>query len=156
MKARLICEAGKEALRSGRFDQVRVNFANPDMVGHTGDLAATVACCALVDACVGELLEVCSEVSGRFVVTSDHGNADDMVQRAKKTLAPLLENGKPVALTSHTLAPVPVAFGGAGLPEGLRLRDDMPEGGLTNVAATVLNLMGYAAPAHMQPSLLDA
>ena len=124
------------------------------MVGHTGDLAATISCCALVDRCVGELLEVVSEVSGRFLVTSDHGNADDMVQRQKKTLAPILEGGKTVALTSHTLAPVPVMFGGADLPDGLALRDDMPEGGLGNVAATVLNLMGYAAPGHMRPSLL--
>ena len=50
------------------------------MVGHTGDLPATVAACALVDACVAELLEVCNEVKGRFLLTSDHGNADDMVQ----------------------------------------------------------------------------
>ena len=59
------------------------------MVGHTGDLAATISCCALVDRLVGELLATCREVKGRFLVTSDHGNADDMVQRAKKTLAPL-------------------------------------------------------------------
>jgi hypothetical protein len=52
MKAREICEAGKEALRSGKYDQVRINFANPDMVGHTGDLEATKSCCALVDSCV--------------------------------------------------------------------------------------------------------
>ena len=58
MKAREIAEAGKEALRSGRFDQVRINFANPDMVGHTGDMAATVTACAGVDACVKELLDV--------------------------------------------------------------------------------------------------
>ena len=125
------------------------------MVGHTGDLAATISCCTLVDRCVAELLEVVSEVSGRFVVTSDHGNADDMVQRQKKTLAPMMENGKPVPLTSHTLAPVPLAFGGADLPDDLVL-GDMPEAGLANVASTVINLMGYKAPGHMQPSLLAA
>lgn len=124
------------------------------MVGHTGDLAATVSCCSLVDGCVAELLAACDEVGGRWVLTSDHGNADDMVQRQKKTLAPLFADGKPVPLTSHTLAPVPFAFGGAGVPAGLTLREDMPTAGLGNVAATVLNLMGFEAPSHMQPSML--
>lgn len=155
MKAREICEAGKEALRSGKFDQVRINFANPDMVGHTGDLAATVSCCTLIDQCVKELLEVVDEVKGRWIISSDHGNADDMVQREKKTLKPIFAEGKAVPLTSHTLAPVPFAIGGAGLPESVVLRDDLPEAGLSNVAATVLNLMGYEAPSHMQPSMLS-
>ena len=157
MKAREICEAGKEALRSGRFDTVRINFANPDMVGHTGDLAATISCCELVDTCLKELLEVVEEVNGRFLFTSDHGNADDMVQRQKKTLAPLKdENGKPVPLTSHTLAPVPVAIGGVDLPASVKFSDDLPKAGLSNIASTIFNLMGYEAPSHMQPSLLDA
>jgi 2,3-bisphosphoglycerate-independent phosphoglycerate mutase len=157
MKARGICEAGKEALRSGRFDQVRINFANPDMVGHTGDLQATINACALVDTCLGELLQVVDEVNGRWLVTSDHGNADDMVQRQKKTLKPIFDDaGKPIPLTSHTLAPVPLAVGGTGMPAEVVLRDDLPGAGLANVAATVFNLMGYISPAHMQPSLLKA
>lgn len=156
MKAREICEAGKEALRSKKYDQIRLNFANPDMVGHTGDLKATVSACALVDQCVGELIAVADEVKARWMITADHGNADDMVQRQKKTLEPIYEDGKPVPLTSHTLAAVPFAIGGTGLPEGLKLKEDMPEAGLTNVASTVLNLMGYKAPSHMQPSMLDA
>lgn len=155
MKAREICEAGKVALRSGKYDQVRINFANPDMVGHTGDLAATTHCCELVDTCVKELLDVVDEVKGRFLITADHGNADDMVQRAKKTLEPLKdEDGKPVPLTSHTLAPVPVAIGGAGLPDDVHFKEGFEEAGLGNVAATFLNLMGYEAPSHMQPSLI--
>jgi 2,3-bisphosphoglycerate-independent phosphoglycerate mutase len=154
MKAREICEAGKEALRSGKYNQVRINFANPDMVGHTGDLKATVQTCSLVDKCVGELVEVVNQVNGRFLLTSDHGNADDMVQRHKKTLEPIIENGKAVPLTSHTLAPVPLAIGGSGLPEDVKLRDDLPEAGLGNVAATIFNLMGYEAPKHMQPSMI--
>lgn len=157
MKARGICEAGKEALRSGRFDQVRINFANPDMVGHTGDLQATINACALVDTCLGELLQVVDEVNGRWLVTSDHGNADDMVQRQKKTLKPIFDDaGKPIPLTSHTLAPVPLAVGGTGMPAEVVLRDDLPGAGLANVAATVFHLMGYISPAHMQPSLLKA
>lgn len=62
MKAREICEAGKEAMYSKKYDMVRINFANPDMVGHTGDLDATIRACTLVDQCVQELLNVCDEV----------------------------------------------------------------------------------------------
>ena len=154
MKAREITAAGKEALRSGKFDQIRLNFANPDMVGHTGDLNATINCCELVDKCLKELLDVVDEVNGRFLVTADHGNADDMVQRAKKTLEPLFEDGKPVPLTSHTLAPVPIAIGGAGLPNNIKFKDGFEKAGLGNVAATFLNLMGYEAPPHMEETLL--
>jgi 2,3-bisphosphoglycerate-independent phosphoglycerate mutase len=154
MKAREITAAGKEALRSGKFDQIRLNFANPDMVGHTGDLNATISCCELVDKCLKELLDVVDEVNGRFLVTADHGNADDMVQRAKKTLEPLFEDGKPVPLTSHTLAPVPIAIGGAGLPNNIKFKDEFEKAGLGNVAATFLNLMGYEAPSHMEETLL--
>ena len=78
-----------------------------------------------------------------------------MVQRAKKTLEPLKDDdGKPVPLTSHTLAPVPVAIGGAGLPDDVHFKEGFEEAGLGNVAATFLNLMGYEAPSHMQPSLI--
>ena len=155
MKAREITAAGKEALASGKYKMVRINYANPDMVGHTGDLAATKACVELVDACLGELLAAADTVGTRWLVTSDHGNADDMVQRAKKTNAPLLgPDGMPLLLTSHTLAPVPVAVGGAGLPEGVMFRGDLPDAGLANVTATYLNLLGYATPEGYEPSLV--
>jgi 2,3-bisphosphoglycerate-independent phosphoglycerate mutase len=84
MKAREITEAGKEALRCGKYKMVRINYANPDMVGHTGDLAATLRSVETVDACLGQLLEVADQVGARVLVTADHGNADDMVQRNKK------------------------------------------------------------------------
>lgn len=75
---------------------------------------------------------------------------------AKKTnTQPLLgDNGKPLALTSHTLAPVPVAFGGAGC-EGLQFRSDLPSAGLANITATYLTLMGFAAPEKYEPSLIE-
>lgn len=85
MKALEVCEAGKEALLSGLYDQVRINFANPDMVGHTGDLPASVFACTLCDEKVKELLEATEAMGGRWLVTADHGNSDDMVQRHKKT-----------------------------------------------------------------------
>lgn len=153
MKAREICEAGKEALRSGKYKMVRLNFANPDMVGHTGDLEATIKCCAYVDQCVKELLEVCEEVGARWLITSDHGNADDMVQRDKKG-KPLFAEGVALPLTSHTLAPVPVMVGGKGLPNNVVFREDLPKAGLANITATYINLLGYEAPSFYEPSLI--
>ena len=74
------------------------------MVGHTGDLEACVRACALVDSCVKQLLDTVESLGGRWLLTSDHGNADDMVQRAKKTNAPLFDDkGAFLPLTSHTL-----------------------------------------------------
>jgi len=155
MKAREITAAGKEALLSGKYDVVRINYANPDMVGHTGDIKATVAACEECDACVKELLDLVEELGGMFLVTADHGNADDMVQRDKKG-APLKDpaTGELLPLTSHTLAPVPVAIGGPALPADIKFRDDLPNAGLANVTATYINLMGYEAPAEMEPSLI--
>jgi 2,3-bisphosphoglycerate-independent phosphoglycerate mutase len=156
MKASEITAAGIEALRSGKYGMVRINYANPDMVGHTGDLPATREACAHVDACLAELLKVCDEVNGRFLVTSDHGNSDDMVQRNKKTGGPVMDpdTGKPVPLTSHTLAPVPVYIGGAGLPDDVVLQEGLPEAGLANITATYLNLLGLQAPDFYAPSLI--
>jgi 2,3-bisphosphoglycerate-independent phosphoglycerate mutase len=157
MKAPEITAAGIEALRSSKFDVVRVNYANPDMVGHTGDLGATVAACEVVDAQVGALLAEVERMGGVFLITADHGNADDMVQREKKTNKPVKNaDGSLAMLTSHTLAPVPVAIGGPGLPAGVQFRDDLPDAGLANITATFMNLMGYQAPPGMEPSLLAA
>lgn len=75
-----------------------------DMVGHTGDLEAAMSACALVDGCVKELLDTCDKMGGRWLLTADHGNADDMVQRQKKSNEPMMgEDGQPLPLTSHTL-----------------------------------------------------
>uniref|UniRef100_A0A7S4BVV5 phosphoglycerate mutase (2,3-diphosphoglycerate-independent) n=1 Tax=Chrysotila carterae TaxID=13221 RepID=A0A7S4BVV5_CHRCT len=155
MKAREITDTSIAALKSGRYDVLRVNYANPDMVGHTGDLAATTTACEFCDSCLKDLLDAVNELNGIFIVTSDHGNADDMVQRAKKTNEPLTaKDGKLLPLTSHTLAPVPVFIGGKGLPDNVVFRDDLPDAGLANVTATIFNLMGYEAPAEYEPSLL--
>jgi 2,3-bisphosphoglycerate-independent phosphoglycerate mutase len=87
--------------------------------------------------------------------TADHGNADDMVQRDKKGKPLKDDKGKVIPLTSHTLAPVPLIITGAGLPESVSLRTDLPEAGLANVTATFINLLGFEAPAHYVPSLLS-
>jgi 2,3-bisphosphoglycerate-independent phosphoglycerate mutase len=154
MKARQIAEHAARALRSGEFDLVRVNIANGDMVGHTGNLPATVVAVEAADAALGEMLAAVEEVGGTFLVTADHGNADDMAMRDKQGAPKKDASGAVVPRTSHTLAPVPVAVGGPGLPEAARVRGDLPEAGLANVTATHLNLLGFEAPEGWEPSLL--
>ncbi|GAB4815975.1 hypothetical protein N2152v2_003021 [Parachlorella kessleri] len=153
MKAKEVAATAREAIRSGKWKMVRVNFANPDMVGHTGKLEATIEACTVVDECVKELLDAVNEAGGRFLVTADHGNAEDMVQRDKSG-APVMKNGVPVELTSHTLNPVPCAIGGSGLPDNVKFREDLKLAGLANVTATLLNLLGLEAPDFYQPSLV--
>ncbi|XP_023544507.1 2,3-bisphosphoglycerate-independent phosphoglycerate mutase-like [Cucurbita pepo subsp. pepo] len=155
MKAVEIAEKARDAILSRKFHQVRVNLPNGDMVGHTGDIEATVVACKAADEAVKMILDAIEQVGGIFVVTADHGNAEDMVKR-NKTGQPLLDkNGKIQILTSHTLEPVPIAIGGPGLAAGVRFRKDVPNGGLANVAATVMNLHGYQAPSDYEVSLIE-
>ncbi|EKG04339.1 2,3-bisphosphoglycerate-independent phosphoglycerate mutase, putative [Trypanosoma cruzi] len=155
MKSKEITEAAIEALKSGKYDVVRINFPNGDMVGHTGDLAATVTAVEAVDASLLRLKEAVDAVNGVFLITADHGNSDDMAQRDKKGKPILGNDGKVLPLTSHTLAPVPVFIGGAGLDARVQMRTGLPKAGLANVTATFLNLMGFTAPTDYEPSLIE-
>lgn len=134
MSARGVCDAAAEAIRSGKYGLVVVNFANPDMVGHTGVLEATVRACEVVDGCVGELLEAVDEVGGRAVVTADHGNAEQMINP---------ETGG--AHTSHTLNPVEVIVYGKDCAH-LELEET---GRLGDIAPTLLALMKLPQPEPM-------
>ena len=153
MKALEICKASSAALRSGDYDLVRINLANGDMVGHTGDLAATIKGVECVDAELKKLLHVVDEMNGRFMVTADHGNADDMAMRNKAGDALRNPQGKIIARTSHTLASVGCAIGGAGLANNVVLRE-LEGAGLANTTATHLELLGFKAPLDYEPSLL--
>ncbi|GFP92629.1 2 3-bisphosphoglycerate-independent phosphoglycerate mutase [Phtheirospermum japonicum] len=155
MKALEIAEKTRDAILSGKFDQVRVNLPNGDMVGHTGDIEATVVACKAADQAVKMILDAIEQVGGLYVVTADHGNAEDMVKRDKKGEPQLDKNGQIQILTSHTLEPVPIAIGGPGLAPGVRFRKDVPNGGLANVAATVMNLHGFEAPSDYETTLIE-
>lgn len=155
MKALEIAEKARDAILSRKFDQVRVNLPNSDMVGHTGDIEATVVACKAADAAVKMILDAIEQVGGIFVVTADHGNAEDMVKRDKSGKPLLDKNGNIQILTSHTLQPVPIAIGGPGLSAGVRFRSDVPDGGLANVAATVMNLHGFVAPGDYEQTLIE-
>ncbi|XP_057796707.1 2,3-bisphosphoglycerate-independent phosphoglycerate mutase [Salvia miltiorrhiza] len=155
MKALEIGEKARDAILSRKWDQVRVNLPNSDMVGHTGDIDATIVACKAADQAVKMILDAIEQVGGIYVVTADHGNAEDMVKRNKKGEPLLDKNGKIQILTSHTLEPVPVAIGGPGLAPGVRFRNDVPTGGLANVAATVMNLHGFEAPSDYETTLIE-
>jgi 2,3-bisphosphoglycerate-independent phosphoglycerate mutase len=155
MKAKEIADTAAKALKSGEWDFLRVNFPNPDMVGHTGDFDATVVGCESADQGVEVLLKAVEEVGGIYLVTADHGNAEEMVKHDKNGNPVLLKDGQPQKLTAHTCAPVPVAIGGPGLPKNVRFRKDLPNAGLANVAATFINLCGLEAPSDMEPTLLE-
>ncbi|CAI0472799.1 unnamed protein product [Linum tenue] len=155
MKALEIAEKARDAILSGKFHQVRVNLPNGDMVGHTGDVEATVVSCKAADEAVKIMIDAIAQVGGIFVVTADHGNAEDMVKRDKSGKPMLDKNGNVQILTSHTLQPVPIAIGGPGLAPGVRFRSDVPTGGLANVAATVINLHGFEAPSDYETTLIE-
>jgi len=120
-----------KAIEEG-YDLIVTNYANPDMVGHTGDLAAAITACEAVDGGLGQVIAALKEAGGAMIVTADHGNCETMIDP---------ETGGPH--TAHTLNPVPVAL--VGGPEGVILRD----GRLADLAPTVLDLMGLELPPEM-------
>lgn len=156
MKAEAIADLVLAALdEQPHYDFVRLNFANGDMVGHTGHLDATVAAVETVDHALGRIAEKVQALGGILVVTADHGNADDMWMRDKKGQPIRLPSGQIQAKTSHTLNPVPLTIVDARTTPPWRLRTDIGNPGLANVAATLLNLLGYQAPADYAPSLVE-
>jgi len=155
MKALEIAERTRDAILSGRYDQVRVNLPNGDMVGHTGDIEATVVACKAADEAVKIILDAIEQVGGIYLVTADHGNAEDMVKRNKTGQPAMGKDGKIQILTSHTCSPVPIAIGGPGLTEGVRFRTDLKQPGLANVASTIINLLGFEAPSDYEPTLIE-
>ncbi|MEM9201806.1 MAG: 2,3-bisphosphoglycerate-independent phosphoglycerate mutase [Actinomycetota bacterium] len=147
MKAREITEETIKLLRSGEYAMGRINYPNGDMVGHTGDLKATIDAMQVLDDCLEQLLDTIDEVGGVLVFTADHGNADIMYTEGK--------DGEITPKTSHTLSPVPfVIHDGAGEAD-YRLTDSLPEAGIANIAATVLDLMGFDPPGDYEPSLIE-
>jgi 2,3-bisphosphoglycerate-independent phosphoglycerate mutase len=145
MQAAEITDALIAALGRERYDFVRVNFANGDMVGHTGVLESARMAVEAVDLCLGRLRTAIERQGGVLVVTADHGNADQMIDAEK--------DGTTRPRTSHSLNPVPFAIVDGREP-GLRVRPDAI-GSLGNVAATCLELLGLRPPSDYLPSLLE-
>jgi 2,3-bisphosphoglycerate-independent phosphoglycerate mutase len=152
MKAAEITDALLPALESGRYRHLRVNYANGDMVGHTGFRDPAVQAVEAVDLQIGRLIPSIEKMKGALIVTADHGNADEMYQLDKAGSIKQDGRGKPIVKTSHTLNPVPHLVYAPGHQLAPNLHVEQP--GLGNVAATMLQLLGYEAPEGYLPSLL--
>jgi 2,3-bisphosphoglycerate-independent phosphoglycerate mutase len=151
MKAKEITDTLISTLESQKYNFVRVNYANGDMVGHTGNYAATVRSLEFLDTCMERLKSACEENGYTLLVTADHGNADEMYQLDKKGNAQR-QGEKFVPKTSHTLNPVNLVIYDKDNRWKLKGNSDS---GLGNIAATVLDLLGYEAPEGYLPSLLE-
>ncbi len=151
MKAAEITDRLIAELRTGRHRFARVNYANGDMVGHTGVLDAARLAVEAVDLSLGRLVRAVTGLGGALLVTADHGNADEMIERDKKGALQRGEGGRFRPKTSHSLNRVPCHLVGA--PAGVGLRVD-EEAGLANVAATLLELLGAPKPEAYARSLL--
>ena len=134
MSAYEVCEKCVERIQSGAYDVIILNFANCDMVGHTGVMEAAIKAVETVDECVGRVVDATLQMGGIAMVTADHGNAEQMEQ----------EDGSP--MTAHTTNPVPFIVCGAAK----KLRP----GRLADIAPTILDVMGLACPAEMDGQTL--
>ena len=129
MSAFEVCDKCVERIESGAYDVIILNFANCDMVGHTGVLEAAVKAVETVDTCVGKVVDATLKMGGIAMITADHGNAEDMKQ----------EDGSP--MTAHTTNPVPFILCGAG--------SELRTGRLADIAPTILDVLGLACPPEM-------
>ena len=133
MSAYEVCDRLVESIKSGKYDVIIINFANPDMVGHTGVEAAAIKAVEAVDECVGKAVDAIREVDGQLFICADHGNAEQLVD---------YETGAP--FTAHTTNPVPFILVNAD--PAYRLR----EGGcLADIIPTLIELMGMEQPEEM-------
>jgi 2,3-bisphosphoglycerate-independent phosphoglycerate mutase len=154
MKCADITDKVLDAIKSEKYDFIRLNFPNGDMVGHTGIYEAVVCSVEALDLCLGRLMKAVSAASGVMVVTADHGNADDMFEHDSKGAVKIKENGRAKAKTAHSLNPVPCviydpAYSGEydkNLNEGL---------GISSIAATCIQLLGYESPDDYDKSVLN-
>ena len=156
MKCAEITDKLIEALESGAYKYLRVNFPNGDMVGHTGSLLATRCSMEALDLQLARILPVIDKLGGVALITADHGNADEMLEMDKKSGAPKYDKaGNPVPKTSHTLNRVPCIIYNNVCADAYTVKEDKGQFGLSNVAATMVNLMGYEAPEMWNESMID-
>ena len=155
MKGADITDVIVDSIRHRRHDFIRANYPNGDMVGHTGDLLATEVAVETVDLCVGRLIPAIQQAEGILIVTADHGNADQMYQLDQQGQPVLDADGNPRIRTSHTLNPVPCYIYDASGKANLQLagREGL---GISSLAATVIQCLGYAAPQDYDPSIITA
>ena len=133
MSAYEVCDKLCEAIHSGKYDVIIINFANPDMVGHTGVLEAAVKAVETVDECVGKAVEAVKEVDGVLFISADHGNAEQLID---------YNTGEP--FTAHTTNQVPFILVNYNSAYGLR-----ENGCLADIVPTLIQIMGMEQPEEM-------
>ncbi len=154
MKCAEITDRLIEALESNKYKVLRVNFPNGDMVGHTGNFHATKISLEALDLSIKRILEVLDKVGGTAIITADHGNSDEMYEMDKKTGAPKAnKDGSLKSKTSHTLNPVPMIIYDNNTKDAYKVKSG--NFGLSNVAATVVNLLGYEKPEVWDESVIE-
>ena len=155
MKCAEITDQVCDAIEGGEYDFIRLNYPNGDMVGHTGVYDAVLVSMGALDLCVARVAKAVENAGGVLVITADHGNADDMYEHDKKTGdVSLTETGVPKRKTSHSLNPVPcVIYDPATKGEyDKNLLDNL---GISSLAATCLELLGFEPPEDYDPSVLN-
>lgn len=132
-------------IESGKYDVIICNFANPDMVGHTGSLDATIKAIETIDKCLDSVVKSINKVSGHLLITADHGNAECMYNEQAKQ-----------PHTAHTKSLVPFVYVNSKYsnPETSKITVTKPEGRLEDIVPTLLHLMGYQAPPEMTGQIL--
>jgi len=154
MKSAEVADALIDALKSGQYKALRINFPNGDMVGHTGNFYAAMLSVEAVDLALSRILPVIDALGGVALITADHGNADEMYELDKKTKQPAQnKDGSFKAKTAHTLNPVPLILYDNVTGGKLGLKQT-PTAGLSNIAATTANLLGFEKHAKWDESVL--
>jgi 2,3-bisphosphoglycerate-independent phosphoglycerate mutase len=155
MKCADIADRVAEAIGSGKYDFIRLNFPNGDMVGHTGIYQAVVCSMEAMDLQLGRIAKAAADAGAVMLITADHGNSDDMFEHNKKDGSVVRKSdGTPKAKTSHSLNPVPCILYDPDY-KGEYDRESLREGlGISSIAATCIDLLGYAPPSDYDPSVL--
>ncbi|ABK18091.1 2,3-bisphosphoglycerate-independent phosphoglycerate mutase [Syntrophobacter fumaroxidans] len=155
MKAAEITDRVLRGIRSHRYDMIRLNFPNGDMVGHTGVFQSARIAVEAVDLSLGRIMAAAREAGGILVVTADHGNAEEMYETDKAGNVKRGPNGEPRAKTAHTLNPVWFIVYDTSGTRTVRFNPAIEKPGLTNIAATCFQLLNLAPPEMYDPPLLE-
>jgi len=153
MKCSEITDKLIEAIQSGKYRFLRTNFPNGDMVGHTGNINAAIIGVEAVDLCLARIIPVIDKMHGVAIITADHGNADEMFESKKGKILIDTATGKPMPKTSHTLNKVPMIIYDNRESKDYALKKG--DFGLANIAATVVNLLGFEAPDGWEKSMIE-
>lgn len=153
MKCAEITDHVIKAVKSGKYDFIKLNYPNGDMVGHTGIYQAVICSMEAMDLQLARLKEAVEAAGGILILTADHGNADDMYEHAKDGSVKKRADGTPKAKTAHSLNPVPFILVDP-LYDGEYHKELRTDLGISSIAATCMNLMGFEPPEDYDPSIV--